>query len=89
MDRVATIIDSFLKMDFNSFADISIHRQDLEDEKIKKFQDQMESFFNSQTNELKDAAVLIYITKVCSVHQNKETFIIKILKYEFREILKS
>lgn len=64
MDRVGKIMDNVLKMDFElSFSDISVHRPDLEELSVKKFQEQMEIFFNSQTTESKEAALLIYITK--------------------------
>lgn len=64
MDRVVKIMDNILKMDFIqlSFSDISLVRQDVEELKIQKFQEQMEIFFNSQTTESKEAALLIYIT---------------------------
>jgi mediator of RNA polymerase II transcription subunit 23 len=65
MDRVEKILDSVLKMDFVelSFSDISVYRPDLEENKVKKFQDQVETFFTSQTTESKEAALLVYITK--------------------------
>lgn len=65
MDRVGKMMDNVLKQDFIelSFSDISVYRPDLEELKVKKFRDDMEVFFNSQTNESKEAALLIYITK--------------------------
>lgn len=65
MDRVEKILDSVLKMDFveTSFSDISVYRQDFEENKVNKFQDQVETFFTSQTTESKEAALLVYITK--------------------------
>lgn len=65
MDRVVKIMDSVLKLDFIelSFSDISVYRPDVEEMKEKKFQEQMETFFNSQTTESKEAALLIYISK--------------------------
>lgn len=64
MDRVVKIMDSVLKMDFIelSFSDISVYRPE-EDHKAKKFQEQMEIFFNSQTTESKEANLTLYITK--------------------------
>lgn len=65
MDRVALIMDGFLKMDFIefSFSEIAKLRPDLENSKVTKFQDQMEAFFSTQTTESKEAALLIYISK--------------------------
>lgn len=65
MDRVGKIMDNVLKQDFIelSFSDISVYRPDFEEMKVKKFRDEMETFFNSQTTESKEAALLIYITK--------------------------
>lgn len=65
MERVVKIMDSMLKLDFVelSFSDISVYRHDEEVMKEKKFQEQMETFFNSQTTESKEAALLIYISK--------------------------
>lgn len=65
MERVARIMDSMLKMDFVelSFSDISVYRQENEEARVTKFQDEMQTFFNSQTTESKEAALLIYITK--------------------------
>lgn len=65
MDRVAKIMDTVLKLDFIelSFSDISVYRPDVEEMKEKKFQEQMEAFFNSLTTESKEAALLIYISK--------------------------
>lgn len=65
MDRVAMIMDGFLKMDLIefSFSEIAKLRPDLEDLKMTKFQDQMEAFFSTQTTESKEAALLIYISK--------------------------
>lgn len=63
MDRVVKILDSVLKQDFIelSFSDICVYRPD--DQKIKIFQDKIETFFNSQTTESKEANLLMYITK--------------------------
>lgn len=65
MDRVGKIMDSVLKLDFIelSFSDISVYRPDVEQMKEKKFQEQIETFFNSQTTESKEAALLVYISK--------------------------
>ena len=65
MDRVGKIMDSVLKLDFIelSFSDISVYRPDAEELKEKKFQEQVESFFQSQTTESKEAALLVYISK--------------------------
>ena len=58
-------MDSVLNMDFIelSFADISVFRDDVEDLKVKRFQQQIESFLNSLTSESKEAALSIYISK--------------------------
>lgn len=65
MDRVAKIMDNVLNIDFIelSFSDIAVFREDAEELKVKKFQEQMETFFNSLTTESKEAALLIYISK--------------------------
>lgn len=65
MDRVEKIIESVLKRDFVelSFSDISVYRPECEEMKVKKFQEQIDTFFASQTTESKEAALLIYITK--------------------------
>lgn len=57
MERVGQIMDGFLKMD----SELS----DLEELKVKRFQEKMEVFLNSCTTETKEAAILIYIAKCC------------------------
>lgn len=65
MDKVGNIMDNLMKMDFIelSFSDISVYRADLEEKKVNKFQEQIEAFFNSQTNESKEANLTLYITR--------------------------
>jgi mediator of RNA polymerase II transcription subunit 23 len=65
METVKSMMDNFLKVDFIelSFSDISVYKPDLEESKQNKFNSDMETFFNSQTNESKEAALLIFITK--------------------------
>lgn len=63
MDRVAQIMDGFLKMDFIEFSFSEIAKLRPENSKVTKFQDQMEAFFSTQTTESKEAALLIYISK--------------------------
>ena len=65
MDRVAKIMDNVLKMDFIelSFSDIAVYREDSEVTRAKKFEEQIENFFNTLTSESKEAALLIFISK--------------------------
>lgn len=73
MDRVGKIMDSVMKMDFIelSFSDISVFRPDLEELKVTKFQEQIETFFNSQTTESKEANLTLYITKCERANQTQ------------------
>lgn len=78
MERIEKIMDSVLKMDFieESFSDIALQRPEIEESKLKDFQDKIEAFFSQQSPECKEVALSIFISR-CSeanYHQLKILF---------------
>lgn len=80
MDRVGKLMDNVLNMDFEmSFSDISVYRPDLEEMKVKKFQNEMEVFFSALTTESKEAALLMYIAKCNKTNLSQLTMLLDTL----------
>lgn len=73
-------MDSVLKMDFieESFSDISIQRLEIEKNKIRHFEEMVETFFSQQT-ECKETALLAYLSRCSEANYRQLNILFKTL----------
>lgn len=75
MEKILVSIDIMLRTDFiqEAFNGIAVYRADLEEQKVKKFHDDIELNFVSLSTELKEATLSLYLVKCkdTNLHQLK------------------
>lgn len=81
MERIVKIMDSVIKHSFiqEAFNDIATHRNESEEEKVKHFQKEIQSYFSNQTSECKEAAVSMYISRCQEANLSQLKLLLKTL----------